>query len=174
MRKQEGIRTVSGHGSSMTVLIYQWTVLLFLLAVTLVPSFVIGWSIRPSIEGWYRTLRKPSWTPPGWLFGPVWTVLYIAMSVACWLVWREDPGATLCFRLFAAQLILNHAWSLLFFWLKKPGLAFAELVVLWAFILATTASFALRVPLAAQLMLPYLAWVSFAGLLNFRIWRDNR
>lgn len=152
---------------------YQWVVLGFLLSVTLIPSFAIGVATRPSIEGWYQHLRKPIWTPPGWLFGPVWSVLYISMSVACWLVWKENPEAQLCFGLFWLQLLLNHAWSLLFFGLKRPRLAFLELVVLWLAIAGTTVAFAFQSLPAAKLMLPYLAWVSFAGALNYRIWRDN-
>lgn len=154
--------------------LYQWLILLALLGVTLVPAFAIGLVTRKAVDGWYRTLQKPSWTPPGWLFGPVWSVLYVCMSVACWLVWKEHPEAIFCFRLFAVQLVLNHAWSLIFFGLKRPGPALMELVVLWCFILATTISFAFKVTLAAKLMLPYLAWVSFAGALNYRIWKDNR
>ena len=153
--------------------VHQWMVLAILLGVTLVPAFVIGMVTRSAVDGWYRSLKKPSWTPPGWLFGPVWSVLYISMSVACWLVWKADPGALVCFRVFAAQLLLNHAWSLIFFGLKRPGLALAEMLILWVSIAATVLCFATKSTLAAKLMLPYLAWVSFAAALNYRIWRDN-
>lgn len=129
----------------------------------------------PSIDGWYAKLRKPAWNPPGWLFGPVWTVLYLGMAVAMWLVWKAAPEASvLPLRLYGIQLLLNHLWSPVFFLLKKPGAAFAVIVTMWLAIAATTVCFALRVPLAAQLMLPYLGWVSFAAVLNYRIWQDNR
>jgi tryptophan-rich sensory protein len=124
---------------------------------------------------WYAGLAKPSWTPPGVLFAPVWTVLYGLMAVAGWLVWKA--GATARTRaalaLFAAQLVLNTAWSWLFFGLERTDLALLCIVLLWAAILATTLGFRRVRPLAAALLLPYLLWVSFAAALNFEIWRLN-
>lgn len=124
---------------------------------------------------WYAALAKPSWTPPNWLFGPVWTALYIMMAVAAWLVYRRT-GSILSapLLLWTAQLLLNALWSWLFFGLRRPGLAFAEIVLMALAILACTLAFAqVRRP-AALLMVPYLAWVSFAAALNFALWRLNR
>ncbi len=118
--------------------------------------------------GWYRTIAKPAWTPPGWVFGPVWTALYAMMSVAAWRVWRRDGllEARLCMAVYGTQLALNVAWSWLFFGLHRPALAFAEILVLWALIVATTALFWARDTLAGALMTPYVAWVAFAAGLN--------
>ncbi len=127
-----------------------------------------------SVSTWYRALSRPDWTPPGWLFGPVWTVLYLAMAVAAWMVWRQGtPGTAAALSAFAMQLALNVAWSGLFFGLQSPAAAMADIVVLWVAIAATIGCF-LRVSVPAGLiMVPYLAWVSFAAMLNFAIWRMN-
>lgn len=129
----------------------------------------------PSIEGWYAALQKPSWTPPGWVFGPVWTVLYLSMAIAAWLIWSRAgfSGATIALTLFAVQLVLNVCWSAIFFWAHRPGLAFAEIVLLWLLILATTVAFRRLSRAAAWLISPYLLWVTFAAVLNFGIWRLN-
>jgi tryptophan-rich sensory protein len=129
-----------------------------------------------SVAEWYPTLAKPSWTPPGAVFAPVWTALYFLMAVAAWLVWRKAGGlaaARLPLALFAVQLALNAAWSVLFFGLRMPGLAFGELVLLWLAIAATLAAFRRVVPAAGLMLAPYLAWVTFAGALNFTLWRLN-
>ena len=128
-----------------------------------------------SVEGWYQTLNKPTFNPPDWVFGPVWTLLYLLMSIAAWLVWRREglPAARMPLALFGVQLTLNVLWSVIFFGLRQPGLAFAEIIALWLSIVATTAAFAPRSPLAALLMVPYLAWTSFAAILNAAIWRLN-
>jgi tryptophan-rich sensory protein len=124
---------------------------------------------------WYARLQKPAWTPPAWLFGPVWTCLYLMMALAVWLVWRQAGLSTarLPLALFAVQLVLNAAWSPLFFGLKMPGLAFAEIVALLILILATLAAFWVKSRPAGLLMLPYLVWVAYASALNFAIWRLN-
>jgi tryptophan-rich sensory protein len=124
---------------------------------------------------WYDGLRKPSWTPPSWVFGPVWSVLYASMAVAAWLVWRRPgpAGVRLPLSLFAIQLALNLAWSGLFFALRRPDLAFGEILLLWAAILMTLVAFARASPGAAGLLVPYLAWVTYAAALNFAIWRLN-
>lgn len=129
----------------------------------------------PEIDGWYRTLAKPDWTPPDWLFGPVWTALYILMGVAAWLVWKRDGtrGASGPLTLFAVQLLLNVAWSWIFFRYHALGWASAEIVVLWLAIATTMLAFFRQSRLAGWLLAPYLAWVSFASLLNFAIWRLN-
>jgi tryptophan-rich sensory protein len=129
---------------------------------------------RASVSSWYQTLAKPSYAPPDWVFGPVWSLLYAMMAVAAWLVWRQGAAtAGSALRLFALQLALNVAWSALFFGLRLPGWAAVELAALWLAIAATAAAFARRSPAAAGLLVPYLAWVAFAGVLNFGIWRLN-
>jgi len=129
----------------------------------------------PEIEGWYRTIEKPSWNPPDWIFGPVWTTLFVLMAIAAWLVWKPAgfKAAATPLSLFAIQLMLNVAWSWIFFGLHQPGWAFVEILVLWLTILATTVAFFRCSQLAGWLLVPYLAWVSFAAVLNFSIWRLN-
>lgn len=128
-----------------------------------------------SIGDWYMSLKKPAWNPPNWTFGPVWTMLYLSMAVAAWLVWGEAgwPAAGRALGLFALQLVLNVAWSGLFFGLRNPGAALVDIAVLWAGILATLLAFWRVAPTAGLLMAPYLAWVTFASALNFAIWRLN-
>jgi tryptophan-rich sensory protein len=128
-----------------------------------------------SVAGWYQTLAKPGWTPPDWVFGPVWSMLYLLMAIAAWLVWRRAVWSVsrAALTLFGVQLVLNVAWSGCFFGLQRPGLAFIELLVLLGAIVATMASFRRISRLAAVLMLPYLSWSTFAVVLNFGIWRLN-
>lgn len=125
--------------------------------------------------GWYADLVKPTWNPPAWLFGPVWTMLYLMMGVAGWLVWREGGWAKQRWPLglFVVQWCLNVLWTPLFFGLHRMDLAFVEIVCLWAAILATVLTFRRVQPWASVLLLPYLAWVSFASVLNFTLWRMN-
>jgi tryptophan-rich sensory protein len=124
---------------------------------------------------WYARLKKPSWNPPGWIFGPVWSSLYTMMAVAAWLVWKRGGFAAQRrpLTLFLVQLALNALWTPLFFGLHRPGLAFAEIVMLWLAIAATLAAFRPVSRPAAWLLVPYLAWVSFAAVLNFTLWRLN-
>lgn len=129
------------------------------------------------ISRWYPTLRKPGFTPPGWVFGPVWTALYAAMGVAAFLVGRRrasDPATRRALRLFGAQLALNGLWSPAFFGLRSPAAGLVDITALWVALVATIASFARISRPAALLMLPYLAWSSFAAILNGAIWRLNR
>jgi translocator protein len=125
---------------------------------------------------WYAGLRKPSWNPPSWIFGPVWTVLYATMAVAAWLVWKRGgfAGQRVALSLFLMQLLLNAMWSPLFFGLRNPGLAFVDIVLLWLAVLAAVVAFWKTRPLTGALLVPYLAWVMFASVLNFAIWRLNR
>lgn len=130
-----------------------------------------------SVDTWYRTLDKPSFTPPSWLFGPVWTALYGLMGIALSVVWRlhaqgRETGAALGW--FGAQLALNVLWSFLFFRFRSPRAALIEIVVLWIAVAMTVAALLRVSRLAALLMLPYLLWTSFAAALNFGIWRQNR
>ena len=128
-----------------------------------------------SVGGWYQTLAKPSWNPPSWLFGPVWSALYLMMAVAAWLVWLGHGwrAARTALTWFGIQLALNVLWSFLFFGLQRPGLAFAEILALWLSIVATCLAFRGKSVTAEWLLTPYLAWTSFAAFLNFAIWRMN-
>lgn len=127
-----------------------------------------------SVGDWYVGLAKPSWNPPGWVFGPVWTALYAMMAIAGWLVWRRGgPASWLALRWFAVQLALNVGWSAIFFGFQMPGLAVVEILALWLTIAATLVT-SWRVSRSAGILLvPYLLWVSFAAVLNFAIWRLN-
>jgi translocator protein len=127
----------------------------------------------PALRPWYASLGKPSWTPPNWLFAPVWTFLYVAMAVAAWLVWRKIGLTAAPMELFLLQLLLNVAWSAAFFALRSPGAAFAEIILLWFAILATAIEFWKILPAAGWLLVPYMLWVGFAAALNFSIWRLN-
>jgi translocator protein len=123
----------------------------------------------------YAGLARPGWAPPGWLFGPVWSVLYALMALSAWLVWRERGfgGARTALVLFLVQLAANAAWSWLFFAWRQGALAFAEVLVLCCLIVATLVSFHRVSRLAAILLYPYLAWSLFASALTFSIWRLN-
>lgn len=148
--------------------------LLVFLAVVAAAAGVGGLFTARSVGTWYRELARPSWTPPGWLFSPVWTVLYVMMAIAGWRVWQvAGAGARAALAAFGVQLVLNAGWSAVFFGLRSPGWAFAELCALWVAIVVTTVLFARRSILAGVLMTPYLAWTTFAGALNFAIWRMN-
>jgi benzodiazapine receptor len=147
-------------------------------ALLLLSAVVAGISTEATIENvrtWYPTLIKPAFNPPNWLFGPVWTLLYIAMAVAAWRVWRlrgrsnvNGPAG-----LYLAQMALNFAWSLLFFGLHRVGAALVDIVGLAVLLATTLVVFWRRDAIAGLLLAPYLAWVSFAGALNFAIWRLN-
>jgi tryptophan-rich sensory protein len=125
-----------------------------------------------ALNEWYPALRKPSWTPPGWVFGPAWTLLYPLMAVAGWMAWREGR-ARVGPLLFLLQLALNAAWPWLFFAQRRLDLALVCIVALWLAILASTVAFWKVSRGAALLMVPYLAWVGFAAALNHTIWRLN-
>ncbi len=148
------------------------------LAISIGVCLVVGWLgslvTRPALRDWYAALSKPAWTPPSWVFAPVWTSLYLTMAVAAWLVWRRQPLASVPMRLFLLQLLLNFAWTAVFFGFRAPGWAVMEIAVLWVAILVAAISFAKTSALAAGLMAPYLLWVAYAGALNFAIWRLNR
>jgi tryptophan-rich sensory protein len=124
---------------------------------------------------WHASLNKPSWNPPAWIFGPVWTLLYTLMAVAAWLVWRRGGFAAQRRPLtwFLIQLVFNAAWTPLFFGLRQPGWAFADIVLMWLAIVTTLAAFWRVHRGAAWLLVPYLVWVSFASALNFTLWRMN-
>ena len=148
---------------------------------------LVGWLIATFAAGsvgafasaraatFYGRLSQPSWAPPAWLFGPVWSVLYLCMAVAAWLVWRERgfKGARLALWLFVIQLVANAIWTWLFFVLHAGALSMAEILVLWLLIAATVFKFWPVHRVAALLLLPYLAWVSFASALTLALWRLN-
>jgi tryptophan-rich sensory protein len=153
----------------------EWSALVVSLVVCLGTGALGAAWTNTSLSTWYRTLEKPPWSPPDWVFGPVWTCLYIGMAIAAWLVWLKKglPSSRVPLLLFTVQLILNGAWSFLFFGLRSPGLAFANIVLLWCAILATISSFWRVSTWAAALLGPYLAWVFFATFLNWTLWRMN-
>jgi tryptophan-rich sensory protein len=129
-----------------------------------------------SLGNWYKNLKKPKWNPPKWVFGPVWTLLYALMALALALVWgttNTGTGKTTAIGIFAGQLAANAIWSFLFFKWKKVWLAFLDIALLWLLLLATFLVFYPISTPAAWLLTPYLAWVTFAGVLNFSIARLN-
>jgi len=147
----------------------------------------VGWLLGTSAAGalgavasvrdatFYAELTRPGWAPPAWLFGPVWTVLYLMMATAAWLVWRtcSFERARTGLLLFIAQLVANALWTWLFFGWRQGALALVDLVVLWVLIAMTIAVFWRLNRLAGVLLVPYLAWVSFAGALNLSLWQLN-
>ncbi len=143
------------------------------LALSFAAGFV-GSRFTPS--AWYQQLTKPSWTPPAAVFGPVWSVLYILMGIAAWMVWRtgEFNRVVTPLTLFIIQLVLNAFWSYLFFGLQRPGAAYFDIVALWVMIVLTVITFWRVSPVAGGLLIPYLAWVTFASFLNIEVWRANR
>ena len=145
-----------------------WLLLCFALAA-------VGGFASVRAPEFYAELQRPSWSPPAWLFGPVWTVLYALMGIAAWLVWREKgfAGARFALGLFAGQLVANALWSWLFFAWRLGTLSLLDIAILWALIVATIVSFWRVKPLAGVLLLPYLAWVSFAAALNYSLYQLN-
>lgn len=129
-----------------------------------------------SVDTWYPQLGKPEWTPPRWVFGPVWTFLYIAMSVAAWRVWRstDNLGAARTFRLFRAQLAFNALWSILFFGLRRPDWALIDIAALWALLVLMMVWFWRVDKIAGVLWMLYVLWVTYAFALNAAIWNMNR
>ena len=123
----------------------------------------------------YRELARPGWAPPGWLFAPVWSLLYLLMGIAAWLVWRERGfrNASFALSLFLVQLVANALWTWLFFVWHRGAFAFAEILVLWLSILGTIIAFWRVRPLAGALLLPYLGWVTFASALTYSVWKRN-
>lgn len=152
------------------------------IAIALIICLMVGYSAsvvtRPSVETWYPTLVKPSFNPPNWIFMPVWTLLYIFMGVAAGLVWdkikEQNEEVKKALGFFLIQLTLNAIWSYIFFGLKNPMLAFVEIALLWLMIYETYFKFDKINKIAGYLLIPYMAWVAFAGILNASIWWLNR
>ncbi len=153
-----------------------WLPLGLFLLLAFLAAGIGAYATSTSVDTWYVTLRKPAWNPPGWVFGPVWTLLYIAMAVAAWRVWRigSAQGARTTFRLYGSQLALNALWSIFFFGLRSPLLALIDVAVLWLILIRILARFRDVDRLATLLWSAYVLWVSFAFLLNAAIWELNR
>jgi len=140
-------------------------------------GFLGGLVTKPALESWYPTLRKPSFTPPNRVFPAVWTLLFLLMAVAAWLVQLQGPDrppVRFALLLFAGHLLLNVAWSVAFFGMRSTAAGLVEIVPLWISVGATTALFWRIRPIAGILLVPYLLWVTFAAFLNYRLWRLNR
>jgi len=149
--------------------------LMIALAIPLLIGFSGSFFTVSEIGSWYQTIQKPSWNPPNWIFGPVWTTLYVLMGISLFLVWRSttfQKGVAII--LFSIQLVLNFFWSFIFFKQHQIGFAFAEILALWLMILLTIFAFGRINKLAAWLLVPYISWVSFAAILNFTIWQLNK
>jgi translocator protein len=126
---------------------------------------------------WYQQIKRPEWNPPNWVFAPVWTLLYIMMGIAFFLIWKTNAPVEkkrTAMGLWAVQLFLNFLWSFIFFYKHHIGLAVAEILCLWIFIILTIFSFSKISKMAAWLLVPYICWVSFAGLLTYTIWNLNQ
>jgi benzodiazapine receptor len=151
------------------------TAVLMLLLFILLSAAVASTGAMFQPDAWYLELAKPSWTPPDWVFGPVWALLYLLMAIAAWLVWYPAgwSRSRVPLMLYGVQLAFNAAWSWLFFGLHRIDLGFLDIMALWFALLATTLAFYRVRKLAGLLLLPYLAWVAYAGALNLAIWRLN-
>ena len=128
------------------------------------------------IPTWYQTLTKPTLNPPSWVFGPVWTILFVFMGIAVYLIWKKglkEKNVRIALYIFIGQLVLNTFWSIIFFVLQNPQAAFFEIIALWCMILASIISFAKISRPAAWLLVPYILWVSFAAYLNYLLWVLN-
>ncbi|RFC41925.1 MAG: tryptophan-rich sensory protein [Verrucomicrobia bacterium] len=153
----------------------RWIALGLFLLASFTASAIGGYATFESVRTWYPTLAKPSWNPPAAVFGPVWTLLYTLMAFAAWRIWlrRELAGARPALRWFFVSLALNALWSVLFFGLHRPGLALLEVVLFWGTLVLVQLRFARLDRVAGWLWAPYVAWVSFATVLNAAIWRLN-
>lgn len=147
-----------------------WKSLLVFAAITFATAAIGSMS---SPDAWYASLSKPSFNPPNWIFAPVWTVLYVLIALSAWRIWKQAGGWCVALTLWVVQLLLNGMWSPLFFTMHRIDLALLDIVVLLAALIATIAAFHRRDRLAAAMLVPYLAWVSFATLLTFSIFRLN-
>lgn len=143
---------------------------LLVFLVLVIATALTGIFFQPG--AWYETLRRPSWTPPNWLFGPVWSVLYIMIAVAGWLVWRAE-GFGLAMTLWGAQLVLNGLWSALFFGARRMDIALADVALLWLSIAGFIFAASAASQIAAWLFVPYLVWVTIASMLNLTMLRLN-
>lgn len=138
------------------------------LLIPLSVGAVAGMFTSQAVPNWYASLNRPSFSPPNWVFGPVWTSLYILLGFSFFLVWKENPSQkrNLAIKIFAIQMLLNFAWSFIFFYFNMIGLALLEIILLWISIVAMIYLFYKIKPISAYLNIPYLLWVSFATVLN--------
>jgi len=146
------------------------------LGICLFIGFLGSLATQTSIEGWYSQLNKPSFNPPNWIFGPVWSLLFILIGIAAGIVWNKGfyhKWVQIALYHFGFQLLLNASWSLLFFGLKEPFWALIDIIALFVVLLFTIRWFKIVNNIAAYLLVPYAIWVAFAAILNFEIWRLN-
>jgi benzodiazapine receptor len=150
--------------------------LILFIALCLCVELLASWFTFQGVREWYPAIQKPVWTPPGGVFGPVWTALYLMMAFALWHVWKTFPSKpkTSAYFGFGVQLLLNMLWSLFFFTLRSPFLALLDIGLLWISVVCTVVAFYRIRPLGGYLLVPYFLWVSFAAVLNFKIWLLNR
>jgi benzodiazapine receptor len=146
------------------------------IALPLLIGAIAGLFTAQAIPDWYATLNRPSFNPPNWLFGPVWTALYFLLGISLFLIWKVDPSKerNLAILVFLLQLLLNFGWSFFFFYFKMIGLAFVEISVLWISIVIMLLLFYKIRPMAAYINIPYLLWVTFATILNAGYYILNR
>ena len=150
--------------------------LILSIAIPLAVGFTSSFFTITGVGSWYQTIQLPSWNPPDWIFGPVWTTLYMMMGIAFYLIWKANTTRNqknYAILMFVLQLIFNFFWSFIFFNQHEPGWAFTEIVALWILILVTIFTFAKINNIAAWLLVPYISWVSFAAILNYTIWKLN-
>lgn len=156
---------------------FKKSILPLLISILIVFSFgfIGSFFTTPSIATWYAFINKPSFSPPNWLFAPAWTLLYILMAIAAFLIWqkRDNPKTKQALIFYGIQLVLNAFWSIIFFGMHNPGLALLEIIILWLFILIILIKFYKINKTAGLLFIPYLLWVSFASILNYAIWILN-
>lgn len=148
--------------------------LIIALIVPQIAAIIGALFTMPAIPTWYSTLAKPALNPPSWIFAPVWTILFILMGVAAYLVWRKGydrKEVRVALAIFIFQLLLNVFWSIIFFGIHNPAVAFTEIISLWSAILALILAFYQVSRTAAYLLIPYILWVSFAAYLNYAIWQ---
>jgi tryptophan-rich sensory protein len=153
-----------------------WGSLLFCVGGIVLIGSISGLANVGNITGWFATINKPSFNPPNYLFGPVWTMLYILMGISLYLILQspKTDARNTALIIFAFQMALNFSWSFLFFYFKWPGIAFIEIIIMWIAIIMMIMTFYQIKPLAAYLQVPYFLWVSFASVLNGAIWYLNK
>lgn len=155
--------------------IKNWPILIVSILLCLVAGLAGSIFTISAIPTWYAALIKPPFSPPNYIFGPVWTTLYILMGISLYIIWSSNAKSKKnAIIIFIVQLVLNAVWSIIFFGLKNPGLAFIELIALWISIFIIILLFRKISKAASYLLYPYIAWVTFAGVLNFSIWMLNR
>ncbi len=154
-----------------------WSRLLISLAIPQLVGITAGIATASSVRDWYPGLRKPFFNPPNWVFAPAWTLLYVLMGIALYRVWGmglDRPEVRWALTLFGIQMLLNGLWSIIFFGLRSTGWGLVEVVFLWSAVVATTVAFGRLDSLSYALLIPYVAWVSFAAVLNAAVWWLNR